>query len=104
MSNAYAYVWEYSVDPGWIERFAVAYGSTGVWADFFAQSDGYLGTSLFNDPANPNRFITVDYFTDPVARASLVQAKAEAYARIDSEWDTATLTETKIGEFWVDRP
>lgn len=102
MHRVYAYVWEYRVDPAWRDRFAAAYGADGVWADFFGQSEGYLRTDLHCDAVDADRFLTIDYFKDPSWRADLVAAQAERFDRIDREWEQATLSETKIGEFWVE--
>jgi hypothetical protein len=94
-----AYLWTYTVRSEWVEAFLQAYGPNGEWAVFFRRSDAYVRTDLLVDRAEPNRFVTIDYFAKPEARAQLLQAHGDAYAALDRRWAAATLTETLIGEF-----
>lgn len=94
-----AYLWAYHVRPEQVEAFRRAYGPEGEWADFFRRSDAYIRTDLLSDRTEPNRFVTIDYFADPQARAHLLEAYGDVYLALDRRWTAATLTEAVIGEF-----
>jgi hypothetical protein len=97
-----AYLWAYHVRPEQVEAFRHAYGPDGEWAAFFRRSDAYIRTDLLLDRTEPNRFVTIDYFAEPQARAHLLEAYGDAYLALDRRWAAATLTETVIGEFSLD--
>jgi hypothetical protein len=97
-----AYLWAYHVRPEQVEAFRHAYGPDGEWAAFFRRSDAYIRTDLLLDRTEPNRFVTIDYFAEPQARAHLFEAYGDAYLALDRRWAAATLTETVIGEFSLD--
>lgn len=97
-----AHVWTYEVHPPQVEAFRRAYGPDGEWATFFRQSEGYLGTVLLEQCAEPARFMTIDYFADEMARSRLVEEHATDYAEIDRKWEEATIDEEFVGTFRVD--
>ena len=98
-----AYVWVYKVKSERWDEFAAAYGADGVWARFFSKSPGYIRTEMLIDAHDPNRFSTIDYFKDRGARPALVEKYADEFAEIDKRWEEATLEETFIGEFLVEK-
>jgi hypothetical protein len=95
------YVWSYVVKPEHVAAFREAYGPSGAWARYFAQSDGYLGTELLESLAEPGRFVTIDTFSTPDAREALIAATRERYAALDSKWAEATESETFLGAFRI---
>lgn len=98
-NKAVAYIWRYVVKPDRVDAFREAYGPNGAWAAYFSQSADYLGTDLYEDRETPGQFVTIDYFANGAARDELVTRKADAYARIDREWEQATLEEIFVGQF-----
>jgi heme-degrading monooxygenase HmoA len=56
----YVYVWRFLVRSGSEADFVAAYGPDGEWARLFRQADGFLGSELLRDRADPRRFLTVD--------------------------------------------
>lgn len=101
INGACAYVWTYKIKAGHRDAFVEAYGSDGVWAQFFSKSPDYIRTDILADNDDPNRFSTIDYFENAQARPALVAKYADEFAAIDKRWEEATLEETFIGVFAV---
>lgn len=97
--SSVAYVWQFDVKPDCVDAFREAYGPKGVWAIYYSQSKDYLGTDLYEDRETAGRFLTVDYFSNGVARGELVASEADAFAKIDDQWEHATKKELYIGQF-----
>lgn len=44
-------------------EFELAYGAQGDWARLFAAGEGYRGTQLLRDHADPLRYLTLDFWS-----------------------------------------
>lgn len=59
-TSGFAYIWEYRVRPDAREQFRQHYRPDGRWVQLFRQADGYLGTVLYSDLEDDQRFVTLD--------------------------------------------
>lgn len=53
-------VWEFRVSEAHRRAFELAYGRRGDWVKPFAKGEGYAGTDLLRDRADPSRCVTID--------------------------------------------
>lgn len=90
-------VWEYRVRPESVDAFVAAYGGAGAWAQLFANADGYLGTTLYLDVDEPDRYLTFDRWSSRDAFTAFMADYAAAYATLDAACDEMTLEQTRIG-------
>ena len=60
-------VWRYDVPTDVREEFEEEYGPNGSWARLFANSPGFLGTSLYVDVRSRKSYLTVYRFADDEA-------------------------------------
>lgn len=67
--------------------FLDAYGADGDWAKLFRRGAGYVGTQLYRDIGTPDRFITIDRWTDESAWRAFLDAWSDEYAVLDAELD-----------------
>ena len=58
----YTYLWEYRVRPGAEAQFREYYGPNGHWAKLFRRASGYLGTALYHDREQADRYLTMDFW------------------------------------------
>src|SRR5262249_3167958 len=65
--SGYIYAWEFLAAPGKIAEFRRVYGGQGDWVKLFRRSAGYIRSELYQDQANPQRFITVDHWESEAA-------------------------------------
>ncbi len=99
----YVIVWTYDVIEQHVTLFEKAYAPDGTWAQFFRQSPAYLGTELYADEQNPQRYMTVDYWQSAEDyHAFLAQWQVE-YQALDKQFEGWTSNETLVGKFssWV---
>ena len=92
-------VWEFRVAAGRERDFEERYSSSGDWARLFARSDGYLGTTLMKDAAQPGRYLVIDAWRDAAAFAAFKQAHGTEYAALDKECEDLTESEVPVGTF-----
>lgn len=92
-------VWVFTVHPDSIPAFLKLYGKEGPWEKLFQQSPHYMGTELFRDHAQENRFILYDKWDRLHSFESFKKMHAEVYDRLDKKGEALTLEETKIGIF-----
>ncbi len=92
-------LWEFRVRPEAVGRFLEQYGPSGSWAALFKRGEGYLGTELLGDPADPARFVTIDRWQSREARERFLGHFGEAYAALDHACEALTLSERLLGEF-----
>lgn len=95
----YLIAWEFRPKPGAEKRFEEAYGPRGVWAVFFRQSEGFVGTELNRDLKDPGRYLTLDLW---VSKAACDQFRADyqgAYAAMDAHCEALTEHEAELGRF-----
>jgi heme-degrading monooxygenase HmoA len=96
---SYVYVWRFLVRPGSGSAFEAAYGPDGDWVRLFRQADGYLGTQLLRDRADPRRYITIDRWTSREAWEAFRAERAVEWEEIDRRGEALTEREEEIGRF-----
>lgn len=92
-------LWRYQVREGSEGAFAAAYGPRGDWAALFGRAEGYLGTELLADEADPAFFVTLDRWASPEAFGSFQTRFGDDYAALDTQFEALTVAETRIGTF-----
>jgi heme-degrading monooxygenase HmoA len=95
----YLIIWEFRVRAGMEKEFEAAYGSAGRWAIFFKQSAGYIGTQLNRDLDDPQRYVTLDFWTLREAYENFHQRHQAEYRAIDRDCEPLTVSEKKVGAF-----
>jgi heme-degrading monooxygenase HmoA len=86
-------IWEFEPRAGSEREFVAAYGPEGVWAQFFKDAEGYLGTELLRATGNKQRYLTIDRWISEAAREALLRERQAEYEKIDR--DCAELTENE---------
>ena len=104
MSEAYTYIWEYTVDPSHESAFLAAYSSEGEWVQLFRQHDGYVKTELHRDRDSPNRFVTIDYWKSRQAWETFREVADAAFRDLDERCESYTTQEQEIGTFTKESP
>jgi heme-degrading monooxygenase HmoA len=89
-------VWEFEVDPGRATEFEREYGACGVWATFFREGEGFLGTELFRSLERAPRYITIDRWSSRAAFENFKWKRAREYAEIDARCASLTHGERLI--------
>src|SRR5207249_9366255 len=92
-------VWEFRVREERRREFEEHYGSAGTWADFFRGGRGYRETRLLRDREDPNRYLTIDVWTDLESQRVFSETNAAAYRAIDRRCEELTLDERCLGYF-----
>jgi heme-degrading monooxygenase HmoA len=92
-------VWEFRVRAGMERDFESRYSSTGVWARLFTKGEGYEGTTLLQDAAEPRRYLVVDAWRDAASYDAFKQAHAAEYAALDKDCERLTEREVHLGTF-----
>ena len=92
-------LWEFRVRPGGEAAFERAYGPGGAWERLFASAEGWLGTDLLRDEADPGRYLTLDRWTSAAAYDAFRAGHREAYGALDRECGTLTADERLVGRF-----
>ena len=92
-------VWRFEVKPGCEQEFERAYGSNGVWAEFFATDPGFINVELLRDAGNPRVFLTIDRWKAEKNYDEFSRQNASRYREIDKQCERLTLQETLIGKF-----
>lgn len=95
----YGYIWEFQVHASRREDFERCYGPSGAWVLLFQRAEGYVGTVLLQDNANPLRYITIDRWASVEAYRSFRARFADQYAELDGECEGMTSREALLGEF-----
>jgi len=97
----FAYVWEYSVDDAHKAEFLAAYDSKGIWAQLFQRDSDYLETVLLVDDVDPDRFMTIDYWTSKSARDDFRSRFRAEFDELDASCEAFTNSEVFVGDFVV---
>jgi heme-degrading monooxygenase HmoA len=92
-------VWEFRVAAGKEAEFIEKYGPEGIWARFFREGQGYIGTELVQDVADPGRFLTLDYWQSEEDFKRFREQSLAEYERLDEQFEGLTKTETRLGAF-----
>lgn len=99
MSAVYTYIWEYTIDSAYEQQFIAAYAPDGEWAQLFQRHDGYIKTELHRDRDNPNRFVTIDHWTNRKAWEAFRENANSEFRTLDGRCEAYTLEEREIGTF-----
>jgi heme-degrading monooxygenase HmoA len=94
-------LWEYRVRPDRRREFEEHYRSDGTWAAFFRGGRGYRETILLSDREEPDRYLTIDVWTDLESYRAFSEAHAREYEEIDRRCAELTGTERCLGFFEV---
>ena len=95
----YTTLWEFTVAAARQAEFEAHYGPDGSWAQLFRLADGYLGTELLRDRANPLRYLTIDRWESREAWQAFRRAHTAEYERLDREFESLTTREVPLGEY-----
>jgi heme-degrading monooxygenase HmoA len=95
----YIIIWQYDILPAARDSFERAYRPDGDWAALFRTSADYLGTQLLRDLAQPDRYITLDYWRTAGAFAAFKHAHGAAYDDLDRRCTQLTVAEAFVGSF-----
>ena len=100
-SASFAYVWQFRIDPNRRSEFLRAYRPDGQWSQLFARDPAYVETKLLHDTADPDRYLTVDYWRSAEARDAFRERCADAFEDLDRRCEQFTLSEEFIGDFAI---
>ena len=92
-------VWQFRPKPGWEQPFLDAYGPEGIWARFFADGEGFVGTELNRNLKDRDCYLTLDFWESKAAYDTFREAHAAEYGRIDVACEGLTSEEILIGYF-----
>jgi heme-degrading monooxygenase HmoA len=93
-------LWEFRVRAGREADFESAYRPDGAWAKLFVWGDGYIGTQLLRNAADPRRYITVDRWATADAFARFRADHAAEYGALDAKCADWTEAENEL-DSWV---
>jgi heme-degrading monooxygenase HmoA len=96
---SFVYIWEYRVRRGSVAAFEAAYGAEGAWVRLFRSHDGYLGTELLRDAADPTSYRTIDRWRSRADRDRCRELAAVEFEAIDRACEALTVEERHLGEF-----
>ena len=92
-------LWEFRVAAEHCEEFERLYGAEGDWAQLFARSAEFRGTTLVRDPAVVGRYVTIDTWNDAESFHRFTESFAAEYKALDLRCEEFTAYEIKIGAF-----
>jgi heme-degrading monooxygenase HmoA len=95
----YLIAWEFRPKPGVESRFEDVYGTRGIWANFFMQGEGFIGTELNRDLKDPRRYLTLDLWVSKEAYDKFQAEHLAEYRTIDARCEQLTEHETELGRF-----
>lgn len=95
----YAYVWEFIVAPRHAAEFERTYGPAGEWAVLFRRAPGYRRSELLRDPAQPNRYLTIDFWESRGDWEAFRTRFAKEYETLDVKCEGWTVSEKELGRF-----
>jgi len=98
-ASRFAYIWAYAIDPRHRADFLAAYHPGGEWARLFRSDPAYLGTRLVQDAADPDRYLTIDYWSSQDARDAFRMRHRADFDALDQRCEAFTLDETFVGDF-----
>jgi len=95
----YTIAWQFRVEQRNVDAFVAAYGPAGVWAELFRRAQGFRGTTLLRDAADPLRFVTLDRWDSFEDFERFREEFGSAYVELDTNFERLTLAEQLIGRF-----
>lgn len=99
LTDPFIYIWAYRVSSEHADGFRDLYGPGGAWARLFRRADGYLGTDLYRDRNDGDRYVTIDRWESEEAFRRFRTTFADRFERLDRKGERLTLDETFLGEF-----
>lgn len=95
----YLIAWEFRPNVGAEQRFEEAYGPRGIWAQFFRQGEGFVGTELNRDLKDPGRYLTLDLWASKEAYERFRAEFGAEYKNMDARCEELTAHEAELGRF-----
>ena len=95
----FASVWSYRISSETAQEFIQLYGSDGAWVGLFRRAEGYLGTCLYRDSSDKDRYLTIDRWESEGAYRSFRREGGEEFEYLDRGGEELTLEEVSLGEF-----
>jgi heme-degrading monooxygenase HmoA len=92
-------LWEFEVKPGNEERFQAVYGAEGEWVRLFRGDSQFVETRLLRDAAEPQKFVTLDFWRTRSGYESFKELNHAAYVALDRECEKLTAKERCVGMF-----
>ena len=74
-------------------------GPDGTWARLFRRANGYLGSELFRDRADPLHYLTIDRWESREDWLAFRREHGAEYERLDREFEGLTTREAPLGEY-----
>jgi heme-degrading monooxygenase HmoA len=93
----YIIIWEFQVKEGCEAQFEQLYGPAGAWVQLFRRGEGYLGTELLRDIAQPHRYLTLDRWVSAAAYETFQGRWPDEYQALDGQGETLTEQEAWVG-------
>jgi hypothetical protein len=100
-TQKFAYIWQYQIKDDHRADFLAAYESSGKWAQLFQKDEAYIETILLVDDSDPDRFITIDFWTSKTGRDDFRNRYRSEYVELDGRCEEFTVAEGFIGDFVV---
>ena len=91
-------IWRFRAAAGKETEFERFNGSDGAWAQLFARSPRYLGTTLKPIKGAPGEYETTDRWESREAWDAFRRDFADDYDRLDREAEALTSSETLVAE------
>ncbi len=98
-SDTFTYIWEYRIKPDAESAFREHYGPEGDWVRLFRKATGHIGTQLYQDREDPNRYLTVDRWESEQAFRNFRKRFATEFEELDKLCEDFTMSETPLGSF-----
>jgi heme-degrading monooxygenase HmoA len=95
----YNILWEFWVKAGSESEFEKHYGSNGTWAQLFRRGKGYIGTNLFGDVSNPQRYLTLDQWNSQEEFEIFEKEYGKEYKAIDNTCEQLTTKEVRLSSW-----
>lgn len=99
MSERFAYIWRYTINPDRRSAFLAAYDPGGEWTRLFSRDPSYIGTVLLHDAENENRYVTVDFWKSRADRDSFRERYSAEFESLDSRCEAFTEDEQFLGDY-----
>ncbi len=96
---AYNILWEFWVKAGSESEFEKHYGSNGTWVQCFRKGNGYLGSHLFRDVSNPQRYLTLDQWDSQQQFENFESEYGHEYKAIDKICEELTTKEVRLSDW-----
>jgi heme-degrading monooxygenase HmoA len=95
----YTIAWQFTVEQRQVDAFVAAYGPAGDWAELFRRAQGFRGTTLLRDAADPLRYVTLDRWDSLQDFERFREEFGSAYVEMDARFERLTSAEQLIGRF-----